>query len=77
MHPCDRHLVQMKEQYLLSTGPYTLSVELLSRLGITSTLCWREDKLHLVQAQITKSLLLYWLEPKSCYPINCCTYDVL
>ncbi|XP_023667915.2 regulator of G-protein signaling 22 isoform X1 [Paramormyrops kingsleyae] len=59
-HSKNRHLVQMKDQYLLSAGPYTLSVELLSRLGITSTLCWREDKLHLVQAEITKSLLLYW-----------------
>ncbi|XP_048881920.1 regulator of G-protein signaling 22 isoform X2 [Brienomyrus brachyistius] len=59
-HSKNRHLVQMKDQYLLSAGPYTLSVELLSRLGITSTLCWREDKLRLVQAQITKSLLLYW-----------------
>ncbi|KAL4617019.1 regulator of G-protein signaling 22-like [Arapaima gigas] len=56
----NRLLLQMKDHYLLSGGPCTLSVEMLSRLNIASTLCWREDKLRLVQAYITDVMLLYW-----------------
>uniref|UniRef100_A0A8C9RFJ9 Regulator of G protein signaling 22 n=1 Tax=Scleropages formosus TaxID=113540 RepID=A0A8C9RFJ9_SCLFO len=56
----NRLLLQMKDHYLLSGGPCTLSVEMLSRLNIASTLCWREDKLCRVQAYITEVMLLYW-----------------
>ncbi|KAJ8394622.1 hypothetical protein AAFF_G00044250 [Aldrovandia affinis] len=56
----NRCLIRMRRRYMLSSGQYALSAEVLSRLGLASTPCWREDKLHLVQPRLTESLLLYW-----------------
>ncbi|KAJ8288377.1 hypothetical protein COCON_G00010360 [Conger conger] len=61
----NRHLIQMRSQYLLGSGRYALTVEVLSRLGLASTPCWTEDKLHLTQPRITEVLLLYWW-PRFC-----------
>ncbi|KAL7887072.1 hypothetical protein AOLI_G00047930 [Acnodon oligacanthus] len=55
-----RHLVWMKNQYLLSSSPTALSMEFLSRLDLTSPPCWTEDRLRLVQPCVTEVLLLYW-----------------
>ncbi|XP_036445150.1 regulator of G-protein signaling 22 [Colossoma macropomum] len=56
----NRHLVWMKNQYLLSSSPTALSMEFLSRLDLTSPPCWTEDRLRLVQPRVTEVLLLYW-----------------
>ncbi|KAM4633846.1 regulator of G-protein signaling 22 [Polymixia lowei] len=55
----NRHVVLMRSRYLLSGGQSNLSVELLSRLGLTTTPCWTEEKLHLVQPCLTEALLFY------------------
>ncbi|XP_037392967.1 regulator of G-protein signaling 22 isoform X1 [Pygocentrus nattereri] len=55
-----RHLVWMKNQYLRSSSPTALSMEFLSRLDLTSPPCWTEDRLRLIQPNVTEVLLLYW-----------------
>ncbi|KAJ8353845.1 hypothetical protein SKAU_G00214120 [Synaphobranchus kaupii] len=54
------YLIRMRRWYLLSSGRCALSAEVLSRLGLASIPCWKEDKLHLAQPRITEVLLLYW-----------------
>ncbi|XP_042278669.1 regulator of G-protein signaling 22 [Thunnus maccoyii] len=56
----NRYLVLMRSRYLLSSSQSCLNVELLSRLGLTTSPCWTEDKLHSVQPCLTESLLHYW-----------------
>ncbi|KAM7382430.1 hypothetical protein PAMP_002158 [Pampus punctatissimus] len=56
----NRYLVLMRRRYLLSSSQSCLNVELLSRLGLTTSPCWTEDKLHSVQPCLTESLLYYW-----------------
>ncbi|KAM6968280.1 regulator of G-protein signaling 22 [Aplochiton taeniatus] len=57
----NRHLVQMRSRYVLSGGQSSsLSVELLSRLGLSTTPCWREEKLRLIQPHLTGTLAGYW-----------------
>uniref|UniRef100_A0AAR2JWG0 RGS domain-containing protein n=1 Tax=Pygocentrus nattereri TaxID=42514 RepID=A0AAR2JWG0_PYGNA len=56
----NRHLVWMKNQYLRSSSPTALSMEFLSRLDLTSPPCWTEDRLRLIQPNVTEVLLLYW-----------------
>ncbi|XP_063055994.1 regulator of G-protein signaling 22, partial [Engraulis encrasicolus] len=55
-----RHLLKMRNQYMLSNGPQALSTELLSRLGLASATCWTDNKLLGVQAHLTEELLTYW-----------------
>ncbi|KAL2084787.1 hypothetical protein ACEWY4_020305 [Coilia grayii] len=55
-----RHLVKMRNQYMLSSGSRALSFELLCRLGIASASCWMEGKLLHVQPYLTEALLTYW-----------------
>ncbi|XP_070690893.1 regulator of G-protein signaling 22 [Pempheris klunzingeri] len=55
-----RHLVLMRSWYLLSSSQSSLNVELLSRLGLTTSLYWTEEKLCSVQPFLTESLLYYW-----------------
>uniref|UniRef100_UPI003AACCCBA regulator of G-protein signaling 22 n=1 Tax=Centroberyx gerrardi TaxID=166262 RepID=UPI003AACCCBA len=55
-----RHLVLMRSRYLLSSSRSSLNVELLSRLGLTTSPCWTEEKLRLVQPCLTEALLFYW-----------------
>ncbi|XP_029958275.1 regulator of G-protein signaling 22 [Salarias fasciatus] len=56
----NRHLAVMRSWYLTSSSHTCLNVELLSRLGLTTPLCWTEEKLHSVQSCLTDSLLHYW-----------------
>lgn len=44
----------------MSSSPSRLNEELLSTLGLPTSLCWTEEKLRSVQPSITKSLLRYW-----------------
>ncbi|XP_034384383.1 regulator of G-protein signaling 22 [Cyclopterus lumpus] len=56
-----RYLVLMRSRYLLSSSQSSLNVELLSRLGLTTSPCWTEEKLLSVQPFLTESLLYYWV----------------
>ncbi|KAI3361488.1 hypothetical protein L3Q82_013638, partial [Scortum barcoo] len=56
----NRLLVLMRSRYLLSSSRSSLNVELLSRLGLSTSPCWTEEKLHSVQPLLTESLLCYW-----------------
>ncbi|XP_030605107.1 regulator of G-protein signaling 22 isoform X2 [Archocentrus centrarchus] len=56
----NRYLVLMRGCYLLSSSQFSLNIELLSRLGLTTSPCWTEEKLCSVQACLTESLLHYW-----------------
>nr|XP_046256633.1 regulator of G-protein signaling 22 [Scatophagus argus] len=56
----NRQLVLMRSWYLLSSSQSSLNAELLSRLGLTTSPCWTEEKLHSVQPFLTESLLCYW-----------------
>ncbi|XP_051575647.1 regulator of G-protein signaling 22 [Myxocyprinus asiaticus] len=55
-----RYLVWMRSEYVVSTSAAALSVELLSRLGLNSTICWQEDTLRHIQPHLFEILLLYW-----------------
>lgn len=55
-----RYLALMRSWYLVSSSPSRLNGELLSTLGLTTPLCWTEEKLRSVQSSITESLLCYW-----------------
>ncbi|XP_029307082.1 LOW QUALITY PROTEIN: regulator of G-protein signaling 22 [Cottoperca gobio] len=57
----NRYLVLMRSRYLLSSSQSSLNVELLSRLGLTTSPCWTEERLHSVQPSLTESLLCYWV----------------
>uniref|UniRef100_A0A3P8SDG8 Regulator of G protein signaling 22 n=1 Tax=Amphiprion percula TaxID=161767 RepID=A0A3P8SDG8_AMPPE len=54
------YLVLMRSWYLLSSSQSCLNVGLLSRLGLTTSPCWTEEKLCSVQPCLTESLLNYW-----------------
>ncbi|XP_041799266.1 regulator of G-protein signaling 22 [Chelmon rostratus] len=56
----NRYLVLMRGWYLLSSSQSSLNVELLSRLELTTSPCWTEEKLRSVQPVLTESLLYYW-----------------
>ncbi|XP_073341515.1 regulator of G-protein signaling 22 [Pagrus major] len=56
----NRYLVLMRSWYLPSSSRSSLNVELLSRLELTTSPCWTEEKLHSVQPILTESLLSYW-----------------
>ncbi|XP_051261160.1 regulator of G-protein signaling 22 isoform X2 [Dicentrarchus labrax] len=56
----NRYLVLIRSWYLLSSSQRSLNVELLSRLGLTTSPCWTEEKLCSVQPFLTESLLYYW-----------------
>ncbi|XP_056290625.1 regulator of G-protein signaling 22 [Pseudoliparis swirei] len=56
-----RYLVLMRSRYLRSSSRSSLNVELLFRLGLTTSPCWTEEKLLSVQPSLTESLLHYWV----------------
>ncbi|XP_039973283.1 regulator of G-protein signaling 22 [Xiphias gladius] len=56
----NRYLVLIRSRYLLSSSQSSLSAELLSRLGLTTSPCWTEEKLCSVQPCLTEALLYYW-----------------
>ncbi|XP_055019838.1 regulator of G-protein signaling 22 [Boleophthalmus pectinirostris] len=55
-----RFLDLMRSRYLMSSSQTCLNAELLSRLGLSTSTCWTQEKLQTVQPQITHSLLFYW-----------------
>ncbi|XP_034029385.1 regulator of G-protein signaling 22 [Thalassophryne amazonica] len=54
-----RFLALMRTRYLLRSCS-SLNVELLSRLGLTTSPCWTEERLCSVQPCVIESLLFYW-----------------
>ncbi|XP_072316999.1 regulator of G-protein signaling 22 [Eucyclogobius newberryi] len=57
----NRCLALMRSGFLMSSSQTCLNEELLSRLGLSTSPCWTQDKLHqTVQPHITHSLLFYW-----------------
>ncbi|KAM6936661.1 regulator of G-protein signaling 22 [Lycodopsis pacificus] len=57
----ERYLVLMRRRYLLSSSQSRLNVELLSRLGMTTSTCWTEEKLRSVLPFLIEPLLYYWV----------------
>ncbi|XP_053915959.1 regulator of G-protein signaling 22 isoform X7 [Cuculus canorus] len=60
-----RQLSKMKKLYLLSSGDYFLSSEVLLRLGLLHGDRWNTDHLRRIQPEVVKPLLLYW-GPRFC-----------
>ncbi|NWI90207.1 RGS22 protein, partial [Pitta sordida] len=60
-----RQLSKMKKQYLLSSGDYFLSLELLLRLDLLHGDQWNITHLSQIQPEVVKPLLLYW-GPRFC-----------
>ncbi|RVE62189.1 hypothetical protein OJAV_G00154670 [Oryzias javanicus] len=56
----NRYIVLMRSWYLHSSSPTSLNPELLSRLGLATSPCWTEEKLHAAQSSLTESLFSYW-----------------
>ncbi|XP_024136939.1 regulator of G-protein signaling 22 isoform X2 [Oryzias melastigma] len=56
----NRYMVLMRSCYLHSSSPTSLNPELLSRLGLATSPCWTEEKLHAAQSSLTESLFCYW-----------------
>ncbi|KAK6325960.1 hypothetical protein J4Q44_G00016040 [Coregonus suidteri] len=56
----NRHLVQMRSCYLLTSDQSSLNGELLTRLGLSTSPCWRENRLQRAQPRLTEALLCYW-----------------
>ncbi|NXM24850.1 RGS22 protein, partial [Oxyruncus cristatus] len=60
-----RHLSKMKKLYLLSSGDYFLSSEILLRLDLLHGDQWNIWHLRQIQPEVVKPLLLYW-GPRFC-----------
>ncbi|XP_027548262.1 regulator of G-protein signaling 22 isoform X2 [Neopelma chrysocephalum] len=60
-----RHLSKMKKLYLLSSGDYFLSSEVLLRLDLLHGDQWNIRHLRQIQPEVVKPLLLYW-GPRFC-----------
>ncbi|XP_054241252.1 regulator of G-protein signaling 22 [Indicator indicator] len=60
-----RQLSKMKTLYLLSSGDYCLSSEVLLRLNLLHGDQWNINHLRWIQPEIVKPLLLYW-GPRFC-----------
>ncbi|XP_041648799.1 regulator of G-protein signaling 22 [Cheilinus undulatus] len=56
-----RYVFLMRSCYLLSSSHSSLNVELLSRLGLSTSPCWTEEKLHLIQPHLLEPLRSYWV----------------
>ncbi|KAL1258502.1 hypothetical protein QQF64_009079 [Cirrhinus molitorella] len=65
-----RYLEWMKGQYVISSSAEALGEQLLSRLGLNSTTCWREERLRDVQPCLSEILLLYWGHRFHLFPSN-------
>ncbi|NXR05986.1 RGS22 protein, partial [Semnornis frantzii] len=62
-----RQLSKMRTLYLLSSGDYCLSSEVLLRLGLLHGHQWNMKHLRWIQPEVVKPLLLYW-GPRFCVP---------
>ncbi|XP_012862323.2 regulator of G-protein signaling 22 [Echinops telfairi] len=60
-----RHLETMKKCYLVSSGDFYLSLEILSKLKLLDGMQWNEEHLKNIQPEVLKPLLLYWA-PRFC-----------
>nr|XP_045000020.1 regulator of G-protein signaling 22 isoform X1 [Jaculus jaculus] len=60
-----RHIDKMKKCYLVSSGDYYLSTEVLSKLKLLHGSHWTEEHLKNIQTEVIKPLLLYWA-PRFC-----------
>ncbi|NXP81935.1 RGS22 protein, partial [Ramphastos sulfuratus] len=60
-----RQLSKMRTLYLLSSGDYCLSSEVLLRLGLLHGDQWNIKHLRWIQPEVVKPLLLYW-GPRFC-----------
>ncbi|XP_012498982.1 PREDICTED: regulator of G-protein signaling 22 [Propithecus coquereli] len=60
-----RHLEKMKRCYLVSSGEYYLSAEILSKFKLLDGSQWTEEHLKNIQSEVVKPLLLYWA-PRFC-----------
>nr|XP_057909548.1 regulator of G-protein signaling 22 isoform X2 [Doryrhamphus excisus] len=50
----------MRGRYLRGSSQNCLNRELLSTLGLTTSLCWTEERLSAIQPDLTESLISYW-----------------
>lgn len=55
-----RHLEKMKKCYLVSSGDYYLSAEVLSKFKLSDGAQWTGEHLKNIQCEVLKPLLLYW-----------------
>ncbi|XP_012781065.2 regulator of G-protein signaling 22 [Ochotona princeps] len=60
-----RHLEKMKKCYLVSSGDYYLSAEVLSKFKLSDGAQWTGEHLKNIQCEVLKPLLLYWA-PRFC-----------
>ncbi|XP_021572011.1 regulator of G-protein signaling 22 [Carlito syrichta] len=60
-----RHLEKMKKCYLVSSGDYYLSAEILSKFKLLDGSRWTDEHLKDIQFEVVKPLLLYWA-PRFC-----------
>ncbi|XP_044784500.2 regulator of G-protein signaling 22 isoform X7 [Bubalus bubalis] len=60
-----RHIEKMKKCFLVSSGDYYLSAEVLSKFKLLDGSQWNEEHLKKIQTEVLKPLLLYWA-PRFC-----------
>ncbi|XP_036987014.2 regulator of G-protein signaling 22 [Artibeus jamaicensis] len=60
-----RHLEKMKKRYLVSSGDYYLSTEILTKFKLLDGSQWNNEHLRNIQTEVVKPLLLYWA-PRFC-----------
>ncbi|KAM7236434.1 hypothetical protein CapIbe_012106 [Capra ibex] len=60
-----RHIEKMKKCFLVSSGDYYLSAEVLSKFKLLDGSQWNEEHLKEIQTEVVKPLLLYWA-PRFC-----------
>ncbi|KAK2527848.1 Rgs22 [Columba guinea] len=70
-----RQLSKMKKLYLLSSGDYFLSSEVLLRLDLLHGDQWNIRHLRRIQPEVVKPLLLYWPKSASRDTIHCLALD--
>ncbi|XP_061632361.1 regulator of G-protein signaling 22 [Phyllopteryx taeniolatus] len=54
-------LALMRSRYLLSSSQNSLNMELLCRLGLTTSPCWTKERLCSIQPNLTESIISYWV----------------
>ncbi|XP_036904169.1 regulator of G-protein signaling 22 isoform X3 [Sturnira hondurensis] len=65
-----RHLEKMKKCYLMSSGDYYLSTEILTKFKLLDGSQWNNEHLRNIQTEVVKPLLLYWA-PRFCVTHSC------
>ncbi|XP_077430992.1 regulator of G-protein signaling 22 isoform X2 [Vanacampus margaritifer] len=57
----DSFLALMRSRYLLRSSQNCLNMELLCRLGLTTSPCWTRGRLCSIQPYLTQSIISYWI----------------